>query len=84
MKAIETRDALLSSNVGEDGLKISDMWYKECLNELDQLEADAELGCAVRKAFVYFSMGQPEGEKDEIVFHILNEEDLLEWVKGVE
>jgi hypothetical protein len=95
MKAVETRDALLSSNVSRDGLKIGNKWFKECLDELDQLESDAELGRAVRMAFkntdkALFLAHWQDGEDGE--FYVLEEkslefdceEELLEWARGVE
>jgi len=69
----------------------------ECVAELDQLEADAELGRAVRKAFekfYYLGVGayvdedvDDEGEIYDCVSFdhtINNEKQLLEWAEEVE
>ena len=82
MKAEQTRKALEISLNSDDGLAISYKWYDECTSELDQLESDAELGRAVRKAFsqaynVNPSHGYVRGA-------LLNEEMLIEWSEGIE
>jgi hypothetical protein len=63
----------------------------DCHAELDQFEADAELGRAVRKAFeegkelysgVLYEMG---GYAEIASYNIINtKQDLLEWAKEVE
>jgi hypothetical protein len=52
-------------------------YFDKVVEEFDQLEADAELGCAVR---LWFSKG---GIIERSRVEIWNESELIEWAKGV-
>ena len=88
MKAENARKALLYSNESIDGLAIGHRWYKECLDELSELERIAteyeankhyiELGKAVDKLFEDYAWVETIGEDFK------NTEELLEWAEGRE
>jgi len=87
MKANKTKQLIYEyteiafGNRERDNKRLHDM-HQVVAEELNQLEADAELGRAVRKAFsqaynVNPSYGYVRGA-------LLSEEALIEWAQGVE
>jgi hypothetical protein len=84
MKAKKIKRALLKAFC--EGITLNQGYYDELLEELYQLEEDAELGCAVKRFLSVNESGFGPtmllGDEDGDI-NLYTVEDILEWAKGV-